>query len=746
MLCAVVLLAGQLLTQSLHVPLPPFLHSMALQFALLLSAIYPLDPPLPPAAAAQTVSPLGCQFRASSANLTFSWSAPTATPKNTIQLLAYHNEGDPEPELLHEYRSAEPGGVVPRPSRVPFRLVLRVTVNDSPQETECLQMSTRSSSSSSSAGAAVAYIAAFATLAGVILLVILAVIWRRSHLKRQGATSPSRVHKGRGFIVTEMQCVSRSLHFTMHTALYQHLRSQQDSHKCLVKKLLDTAPRSSHAWNLFQSEIQKTLVISSIRSTQLLRAFTSGPCFSEDVLVFESAEIGTLFHYLTDAAAVVSPTSSISMMQGLTSGLVALHSHGIVHNSLNSLNCFVTTNGRVKIGNFSLSNIPSSEPQSLVPQAAEFSFQLDQLDDFSFCWLAPEILARTEIHGSVASDKYSLGVLFWHILAHGRSPYFGVPRDELLAYSQINRLPQPGECPIELYYLMLQLWLTEPTERKSLIKLRTELSEIRKNDQVLELQPQQTPSKRQLSVDECTASPTVLSFARRIESSVCLYAGSDELPASITSSPFLRSPSKTPISLPLKDPSPGADTAIEQELRDFEAQQHLNEQTPKTARRSLNFADAASRFSSRAASGLRVGTSSDSLTEARQYARSPLQQLVIDRLKEEGDYVDVLRQDADSTQAPSHSEEVSFTPLYKRAVMESPSASPRAQSRQREPPNADQSPLSAITPAQQMRLVRFPRPFTPNAHDYISLSAFFFVLGLPLCFRLSSPSQTCSFL
>eukprot|EP00042_Codosiga_hollandica_P056941 m.833043 g.833043 ORF g.833043 m.833043 type:complete len:144 (+) comp59465_c0_seq32:1513-1944(+) len=107
---------------------------------------------------------------------------------------------------------------------------------------------------------------------------------------------------------------------------------------------------------------------------------------------------------------------------------------------------------------------------------------------------------------------------------------------------------------------MLQLWLTEPTERKSLIKLRTELSEIRKNDQVLELQPQQTPSKRQLSVDECTASPTVLSFARRIESSVCLYAGSDELPASITSSPFLRSPSKTPISLPLKDPSPGADT------------------------------------------------------------------------------------------------------------------------------------------------------------------------------------------
>jgi serine/threonine protein kinase len=145
-----------------------------------------------------------------------------------------------------------------------------------------------------------------------------------------------------------------------------------------------------------------------------------------------------------------------------------LHSCGVIHRDLKSLNLLVSKTYQVKVCDFGLSRVIDSKNQ-----------MTSNIGTVS--WVAPELFAK-KLYTEKA-DVYSYGIILWELLSRqmpfGDIEAFSVP----LMVSRGERPDLPKDAPLDWRKLIKGCWHQKPTSRPSfkkiLIKLRSMLQALR---------------------------------------------------------------------------------------------------------------------------------------------------------------------------------------------------------------------------------------------------------------------------
>ncbi|XP_052259022.1 discoidin domain-containing receptor 2-like isoform X2 [Dreissena polymorpha] len=222
----------------------------------------------------------------------------------------------------------------------------------------------------------------------------------------------------------------------------------------------------------FQKEIK---IMSQLKDPNIVRVL--GVCIREEPLcmIVEYMKYGDLNQFLLDhvpespmAEATHAKTLSygclIYMASQIASGMKYLESLNMVHRDLATRNCLVGTNFTIKISDFGMSRSLYSADYYRIEGRAVLPIR----------WMAWESILLGKF--TTRSDVWSLGVTLWEILTFARDQPYDVMNDEQVIenaghyYRNDNKqiyLPQPVNCPKEIYDLMLECWNRTECERPS---------------------------------------------------------------------------------------------------------------------------------------------------------------------------------------------------------------------------------------------------------------------------------------
>ena len=149
-------------------------------------------------------------------------------------------------------------------------------------------------------------------------------------------------------------------------------------------------------------------------------------------LVSEFMVRGSLYGVISDLRWTIHPSMVYSWSAGLISGLSYLHSRGITHRDLKSLNVLLSDGWAPKITDFGLSTMAShneSEGEGAHQGSGAHQMELETNADVgTLLWTGPEILVAASKGESIGeeayvmADVYSLGVVLWEIVTR-EAPY-----------------------------------------------------------------------------------------------------------------------------------------------------------------------------------------------------------------------------------------------------------------------------------------------------------------------------------
>ncbi|XP_052789202.1 discoidin domain-containing receptor 2-like isoform X2 [Mya arenaria] len=222
----------------------------------------------------------------------------------------------------------------------------------------------------------------------------------------------------------------------------------------------------------FQKEIK---IMSQLKDANIVRVL--GVCVREEPLcmIVEYMKYGDLNQFLLDhvpespmAEATNAKTLSygclIYMASQIASGMKYLESLNMVHRDLATRNCLVGTNFTIKISDFGMSRSLYSADYYRIEGRAVLPIR----------WMAWESILLGKF--TTKSDVWSLGVTLWEILTFARDQPYDTMSDEQVIenaghyYRNDNKqlyLPKPGNCPKEIYDLVLECWNRAESERPS---------------------------------------------------------------------------------------------------------------------------------------------------------------------------------------------------------------------------------------------------------------------------------------
>ncbi|EAY19955.1 TKL family protein kinase [Trichomonas vaginalis G3] len=168
-------------------------------------------------------------------------------------------------------------------------------------------------------------------------------------------------------------------------------------------------------------------------------------------IVTEFMEGGCLYNRLHDNQPLRDPTKLTIIAIGVAHAMKYLHSQGIVHRDLKSLNVLLDANDFPKVCDFGMSRT--------LPENGELmSGSVGTVQ-----WMAPEVL-KSERYTEKA-DVYSYGVLLWELLT-GDSPFKKMRDVQVtIAVLSSNARPMMPPNPSRISKLIKICWDTDPDKR-----------------------------------------------------------------------------------------------------------------------------------------------------------------------------------------------------------------------------------------------------------------------------------------
>ncbi|ELR20409.1 serine/threonine protein kinase, putative [Acanthamoeba castellanii str. Neff] len=197
-------------------------------------------------------------------------------------------------------------------------------------------------------------------------------------------------------------------------------------------------------------------------------------------IVMEFMALGSLFDLLHNELVSDIPLPlRIKIAYHAAKGMHFLHSSGIVHRDLKSLNLLLDSKWNVKVADFGLTQSKEQLARYEPTWQAEGSLH----------WMAPEVLNEAPEIDYAMADIYSFGIVLWELLTR-EQPYYGMtPAAIAVAVIRDNaRPPVPGEqelteaaVPAEYVELMRNAWHADPAIRPSFLEVMTRLSAMGDN-------------------------------------------------------------------------------------------------------------------------------------------------------------------------------------------------------------------------------------------------------------------------
>ncbi|NWU34212.1 LCK kinase, partial [Hylia prasina] len=150
----------------------------------------------------------------------------------------------------------------------------------------------------------------------------------------------------------------------------------------------------------------------------------------------------------------------------IAEGMAFIEAKNYIHRDLRAANILVSDALCCKIADFGLARL-IEDNEYTAREGAKFPIK----------WTAPEAINYGTF--TIKSDVWSFGILLTEIVTYGRIPYPGMTNPEVIQNLERGyRMPQPDNCPAELYELMRQCWKESPEERPTFEFMKSVLEDF----------------------------------------------------------------------------------------------------------------------------------------------------------------------------------------------------------------------------------------------------------------------------
>jgi len=187
-------------------------------------------------------------------------------------------------------------------------------------------------------------------------------------------------------------------------------------------------------------------------------------------IVMEFMGLGSLYDLLHNELISEIPLPlKVRLALQAAKGMHFLHSSGIVHRDLKSLNLLLDNKWNLKVSDFGLTCF-----------RGQLKKEAQNQQQGSVHWMAPEILSEDTEVDHILSDIYSFGIILWELLTR-QHPYEGLtPAAVAVAVIRDDARPNMpiGEVDADYEKLITDCWHRDPTVRPTFLEVMTRLSSM----------------------------------------------------------------------------------------------------------------------------------------------------------------------------------------------------------------------------------------------------------------------------
>ncbi|SPN79556.1 Serine/Threonine-protein kinase [Brazilian cedratvirus IHUMI] len=220
----------------------------------------------------------------------------------------------------------------------------------------------------------------------------------------------------------------------------------------------------------FRDEIKVMTTLRHPNVVLFMAACTKAPTLC---IVMEFMSLGSLYDLLHNELITEIPfILKAKIAYQAAKGMHFLHSSGIVHRDLKSLNLLLDNKWNVKVSDFGLTKFK----EDLLKQSEEKL-------ELSVPWASPEVLSETKGIDYILADVYSFGIILWELLTR-RKPYDGLT-GAAIAVAVIRDGTRPSLTKEETAFtpqdyldLMTASWNADPIIRPTFLEIMTRVSSL----------------------------------------------------------------------------------------------------------------------------------------------------------------------------------------------------------------------------------------------------------------------------
>ncbi|XP_033638273.1 tyrosine-protein kinase RYK-like [Asterias rubens] len=195
---------------------------------------------------------------------------------------------------------------------------------------------------------------------------------------------------------------------------------------------------------------------------------------TKPMTVFAFMDLGNLKQFLRngrvgpgDTHQSISTKDLVQLAIQISHGMMYLGKRKVVHKDLATRNCVIDEDYNLKITDNALS-------RDIFPGDYHC---LGDNENRPVKWMAIESLLDKKF--TAASDVWAFGILIWELVTLGQTPYADLDPFEMASYLKSGyRMPQPQNCPDELFSLMACCWALLPTDRPKFTQLCAALTDF----------------------------------------------------------------------------------------------------------------------------------------------------------------------------------------------------------------------------------------------------------------------------
>lgn len=213
--------------------------------------------------------------------------------------------------------------------------------------------------------------------------------------------------------------------------------------------------------------LEEANVMKTLHHDRLVRLYAVVTKTQPIYIITEFMANGSLLDFLkTDMGSKTQLPKLIDFSAQIAEGMAYIEKKNYIHRDLRAANVLVSENLLCKIADFGLARVIEDDEYS-AREGAKFPIK----------WTAPEAINYGSF--TIKSDMWSFGVLLYEITTYGRMPYPGMTKAEVMSSIQRGyRMPQPENCPAELYNIMLSCWRDKAEDRPTFDFLQSVLNDF----------------------------------------------------------------------------------------------------------------------------------------------------------------------------------------------------------------------------------------------------------------------------